>query len=106
MGPNTPAALAGLQSNDVIGAINRQPVLNTADLIRIIGGYDPGAIVEIFVIRQGRPQSFRVQLAGQGQAEVTRPAPSGAPPPSGPLTGGEVQPPWILSPAPALPRAP
>ncbi len=103
VGPNTPAALAGLQPNDVIGAIDRNPVLNTADLIRIIGGYDPGAVVEIFVIRQGKPQTFRVRLAGQGQAEARS---SGAPPPSGPLTGGEVQPPWILSPAPALPKSP
>ena len=59
------AARAGLQPNDVIGAIDRQPVMNTPDLVRIIGGYRPGDTVEIFVIRQGKPKSFRVQLAGQ-----------------------------------------
>jgi len=75
VGPNTPAGRAGFQLDDVIGATDRQPVLNTADLIRIIGGYHPGATVEILVIRQGNPQTLRVPLAGQGQAEATRPAP-------------------------------
>ncbi len=100
VGPNTPAAQAGLRPNDVIGAIDRQAVLSTADLIRIIGGYNPGAIVEVLVIRQGRPQAFRVQLAGQGQTEAPQPPPSGAPPSPGPSASGDIQPPWLLSPIP------
>jgi membrane-associated protease RseP (regulator of RpoE activity) len=104
VGPNTPAAQAGLQPGDVIGAIDRQPVLRIADLVRIVGNYSPGAVVEILVTRQGKPQAFRVRLAGQGQTETARPILPGAPPPSGSRAGGDIQPPLILPPVPP-PRA-
>ena len=106
VGPNTPAAQAGLRPGDVIGAIDRQAVLNTADVVRIVGNYSPGAVVEIVITRQGKPQAFRVRLAGQGQTEVARPILPGAPSPSGPPEGGDIQPSLILPPVPAPPARP
>jgi membrane-associated protease RseP (regulator of RpoE activity) len=55
--PNSPAARMGLQAGDRILAINSQPVANSRDVTRIIGGMQAGTRVELTVARgtwQGR----------------------------------------------------
>ena len=48
-----PAVKAGIQSGDVITAVNGKPVADARDLARKIGGMAPGATVKLGVVRDG-----------------------------------------------------
>lgn len=61
--PGTPAEDAGLQSGDVIVAVNGQTVDSPSDLRLRIAGKSPGTEVEITYIRDGERQSKSVVLA-------------------------------------------
>lgn len=52
--PNSPAALGGLQSKDLIVSINGEPVYGKSDLMRIVGLLGPDAVALVRVWR-GRP---------------------------------------------------
>jgi len=55
---DSPAAKAGLQSRDVITAVNGNPVKNARDLAMQIGGMAPGAAVNVTIWREGAEKSI------------------------------------------------
>jgi serine protease Do len=54
----------GLQPNDIITNINRQPVASTDDLLRIEKTLKPGAAVAFRIMRAGRNQEWAPTFAG------------------------------------------
>jgi putative serine protease PepD len=68
----TPGALAGLQANDLITAIDGRAITSTDQFIADIDNYTPGQTVTMTVSRAGQTQNIKVKLG-------TRPAstPSG-----------------------------
>jgi serine protease Do len=57
-----PAAKAGIQSGDVITAVNGQPVKDARDLARKIGGLAPKASVTLTVISKGAEKTITLTL--------------------------------------------
>jgi serine protease Do len=57
-----PAAKAGIQSGDVITAVNDKPVADARDLARKIGGMAPGATVKLGVVRAGAEKTLGLTL--------------------------------------------
>jgi serine protease Do len=57
-----PAAKAGIQSGDVITAVNGQPVKDARDLAKRIGGLAPGATVKLTVISKGTEKTVSLNL--------------------------------------------
>jgi serine protease Do len=57
----SPAAKAGIESGDVMTAVNRQPV-KARDLARQIGGMTPGASAKLMLWRKGDEKTFSVTL--------------------------------------------
>ena len=55
-----PAAKAGIQPGDVVVEYNGQPVQQTADLARLVGGTKPGTTVAARVLRDGRTVDVKV----------------------------------------------
>ena len=64
----SPAAKAGLQTGDVILAVDGTPVESSADLPRIVGETKPGATLALQVWRKGAAQDLRVTV-GETPAE-------------------------------------
>jgi len=58
-----PADRAGMRPNDVILALDGEPVSDTRHLSALIAGKPVGKHVRIKVLRQGREKSFRVKLS-------------------------------------------
>jgi putative serine protease PepD len=63
--PDTPAARAGLQKDDVITAVGDQPVNDGIALIVAIRTHLPGETVEMSVVRGGKEQTVKVELDGK-----------------------------------------
>ena len=57
-----PAAKAGIQSGDVITAVNGQPVKDARDLAKRIGGLAPGANVKLTIISKGAEKTVSMNL--------------------------------------------
>lgn len=60
--PNSPAAKAGIFRNDVIIAIDDQPVLAGADVSRLLQGNQPGQSKIVKVLRDGKEKPITVQF--------------------------------------------
>jgi S1-C subfamily serine protease len=76
--PGTPAARAGLRTDDLITAVNGQPVHDADDLVLQVGRLPVEALVRLDIVRQGRPQRVEVTLAKfpvRGKKIFTVPAP-------------------------------
>ena len=58
----SPAAKAGIESGDVITAVNGHPVKDARDLARQIGGMTPGASAKLSVWRKGDEKTFSLTL--------------------------------------------
>lgn len=75
-----PAAKAGINSGDIITAVDGDPIDNALDLSRTIAGKAPGTAVELNVWRDGKDQKISVTLetlkVDTAQAEPTPPAPT------------------------------
>jgi putative serine protease PepD len=63
--PDTPAARAGLQEDDVITAVGDQPVNDGIALIVAIRTHLPGETVEMSVLRGGKEQTVKIELDGK-----------------------------------------
>ncbi len=74
-----PAAQAGIQTRDVITAINGAAVGNADDFSRQIGGLDPGTTVDLTVIRSGHQMDISVTL-GTMPTTTTATAQASTPP--------------------------
>jgi serine protease Do len=59
---NGPAAKAGIQSGDVITAVNGEPVKDARELARTIGGLAPGNAVKLNVLHKGQDKVVNLTL--------------------------------------------
>jgi serine protease Do len=59
---DSPAAKAGIQSRDVITAVNGNPVKDARDLAMQISGMAPGAVVNVTIWREGAEKSISLTL--------------------------------------------
>jgi serine protease Do len=59
----SPAAKAGIQSGDVITAVNGTQVKDARDLARAIGTMAPDTSIKLDIVRKGEPRSIMVTLA-------------------------------------------
>jgi serine protease Do len=59
---DSPAAKVGIQSRDVITAVNGNPVKDARDLAMQIGGMAPGAAVNVTIWREGAEKSISLTL--------------------------------------------
>jgi serine protease Do len=59
---NSPAAKAGIESGDVITAVNGDPVKDARELARTIGGMAPGASVKLNVLHKGEDKIVNLTL--------------------------------------------
>src|SRR5262245_24537490 len=59
---DSPAAKAGIQSGDVITAVNGNSVKDPRDLVMQIGGMAPGAAVNVTIWREGAEKSISLTL--------------------------------------------
>jgi serine protease Do len=57
-----PAAKAGIQSGDIITAVNGETVKDARELARTIGGLAPGSSVKLNVLHQGKDQVINLTL--------------------------------------------
>ena len=78
--PNGPAEKAGLRQGDLILSVDRQAIANAAQAAQVIGGHNPGDVVEILVHRSGRQQMLKARLTAPGESTpATKPAQKPAP---------------------------
>lgn len=83
--PGSPAAVYGLQIDDVILRINNTPVRNSVEATRAIGELDPGDVATLIYERDKRTYSIDVSIGERPtKAEVERAAAisRGLPPPA------------------------
>ncbi|HKU08779.1 MAG TPA: Do family serine endopeptidase [Bradyrhizobium sp.] len=59
---NGPAAKAGIESGDVITAVNGEPVKDAKELARTIGGLAPGNAVKLNVLHKGQDKVVNLTL--------------------------------------------
>jgi serine protease Do len=59
---NGPAAKAGVESGDVITAVNGEPVKDARELARTIGGMPPGSTVKLDVLHKGQNKVVNLTL--------------------------------------------
>jgi serine protease Do len=78
------AELAGLQSGDVVLAVNGQPVDVAGDVAAIVGLAQPGEQIDLDVWRQGAPRMLHA-LLDEVKAPTVRTADAGAPAANGRL---------------------
>jgi len=57
-----PAAKAGIESGDVITAVNGQAVKDARELARVIGGIAPGSSAKLDVLHQGKSKVVNLTL--------------------------------------------
>jgi serine protease Do len=91
---DSPAARAGIQSGDVITAVNGTPIKDARDLARTIGTMAPDAAVKLDIIRQGESKTVSLTLAQMpNDQQVASADTGGAQPESGvPHLGLQVAP--------------
>jgi serine protease Do len=76
--PDSPAAKAGLESGDVVTAVNGSEIKDARELTRKIGASAPNSTVKLDVLRNGQSKTFDVALGQmpsehQAKAENTGP---------------------------------
>jgi serine protease Do len=59
---NGPAAKAGIESGDVITAVNGETVKDARELARTIGGFAPGTAVKLDVLHKGQDKTINLTL--------------------------------------------
>jgi serine protease Do len=59
---NGPAAKAGIESGDVITAVNGETVKDARELARTIGGLSPGTAVKLSVLHKGQDKTVNMNL--------------------------------------------
>jgi serine protease Do len=77
-----PAAKAGIESGDVVTAVNGQSIKDARELARSIGGFVPGDAVKLDVLHKGKSKVVSLTLGQLPNAEVATndPDPKGTSP--------------------------
>jgi serine protease Do len=65
----TPAARAGLRKDDLITAVDRQPITSYVQFNRIIANKSPGAKIAIQVLRDGREYTLNAEIGEETKAK-------------------------------------
>src|SRR5215813_6276471 len=68
----SPAAKAGLESGDIITAVNGMQVKDARDLARTIGMMAPDSSIKLEIVRNGEPRSITATLAGVPNEQQAR----------------------------------
>ncbi len=80
--PNSGSAKAGVKSGDVIVSLNDKPLSSFAELRSRIATTEPGAVVKLGLLRDGKPMDVQVTLdkstSSSASAEMIAPALQGA----------------------------
>jgi serine protease Do len=85
-----PADKAGLKNGDVVRKYNGQAVSDSGQLIALVTDTNPGTVVTLDVIRDGKPLTVKVTL-GERPSNIGVRASVGEPPANGTLRGITVQ---------------
>ena len=80
---DSPAAKAGIESGDVITAVDGAPVKDARDLARTIGTTMPGTSVKLDIIRKGEPRTVSLTVGQMPSDEKLANAESGSERPTG-----------------------
>ncbi|MCP3101296.1 trypsin-like peptidase domain-containing protein [Myxococcus sp. K15C18031901] len=76
--PNSPASKAGLKADDVVTAIDGQPVTSGGQFTRTVALKRPGSVSTLTVFREGKKQDVKVTLGTRPDLEgVTNKKPQG-----------------------------
>lgn len=80
--PGSPAEEAGIRSGDVILSFNNQTLATSGGLPPLVGSVDPGQLVPLDVIRDGKRIEFKVEIGvlDETETEVAQAAPVPEPP--------------------------
>ena len=73
---DSPAAKAGIQSRDVITAVNGNPVKDARDLAMQVGGMAPGAEVNVTIWREGAEKSISLTVGEMPKERAATPQPA------------------------------
>ncbi len=80
--PGSPAARAGLKAGDVIRSLDGRPVASKDELTSAIASRDPGTVVHVGILRDGKSETVTVTLgsrpANLGLAAGTAKIPAGS----------------------------
>ena len=68
--PDTPAAIAGMESGDIVLKFNNDPVEDARDLTRRVGSVEPGKTVNLLVYRGDRNLNLKVKLGDRKQLDA------------------------------------
>jgi serine protease Do len=76
--PDSPAAKAGLESGDVVTAVNGASIKDARELTRTVGASTPNSTIKLEILRNGQARTLEVALAQmpsehQAKAESTGP---------------------------------
>ena len=67
MQPSSPGSAAGLQTSDLITAVNGKSVSSTQDFIETVDNYAPGQTITLTVKRGGQQQNIKLTLGTRPQ---------------------------------------
>ena len=67
-----PAAKAGVESGDIITAVNGQSIKDARELARIIGDFAPGTAVKLDVLHKGKSQIVKLTLGQLPNAQEAK----------------------------------
>ena len=79
-----PAAQAGLRPGDLILAFDGQILPSSRELSPLVGGVDPGQMVTLRLLRDGRTVDIRVEVGALPPSDESSPQPTERPAPSPP----------------------
>lgn len=65
----TPAARAGIRQNDLITALNGEPVTSRIQFNRLIASKPPGEKVSIRILREGREYTLTAEIVGEAEKD-------------------------------------
>jgi serine protease Do len=88
--PGGPAAKAGLKNGDVIRKYDGQAVTDSRQLIALVTDTNPGTVVTLDMLREGKPLTLKVTLS-ERPSNLGAQAHAGQPPTQGTLRGITVQ---------------
>ena len=67
-----PAAKAGINSGDIITAVNGQSIRDARELARIIGGFSPGSTAKLDVLQKGKSKTVSLTLGQLPNAQEAK----------------------------------